>query len=735
VTGFFRELRRRKVIRMAGFYIVGAWLIMQAADVFFPGWGLPDAAINVLLIAAVVGFPLALVFGWFYDVTTHGIVRTPAADDVDTGKTIPLQRTDYLILAALAGIAVFIVSRAGIEIAETPRGEAAGMPAGSVGEAPPLEILPNSIAVLPFTNISSDPENEIFCDGISEEILNKLGAFSDLHVIARTSSFSFKDSDYAVPRISALLGVRYLLQGSVRKAGDRLRISARLVDDTGEQQWTETYDRELTDIFAVQTEIADMVASMVAPQISHQTAQRYEPDVDAYQSFLSGRELVYKRDTRAAVDELAVALRLDPDFADAHAELAIALLIGAPGEADLRQAREAIDTALQLRPGLPRALAARGLLLQQQRSPDWSGAEAVLRMALEKDPNMVDAMNWLSITLAAEGVEQERKALMERAAQLDPLHPVIVANLASLYWEEGELNRAEQTMIRLTEVPHPGRAPFIYLRDLYLATGQLVKMNAIEKRLALLGLHVYYGLALNYAVLGLWDEAAYWNARWQRDFPDFLFTGYAEMNLPAWQGRYDDAVRAFQDALEERGANLSELERTFSLYLGRYQALAGDHVGAVATLAPVLPETINTRRLDDEVIDGYHALAWSYLQLGEPDKAQALLSQFDEFFRDAEEKQLSQRNPNLYLFAQNTLLVGNVDLALDRFEKAIDAGWREFYTKRHDPRWAALKNDPRYEALMAKVRGDVDRQRAEVEQMDAAEDFPALLDSVQASRQ
>jgi len=719
---------------MAGFYIVGAWLVMQAADVFFPGWGLPDSAINVLLMAAVVGFPLALVFGWFYDVTTHGIVRTPSADGDYSGGSTPLQRTDYVVLAALAGVAIVIVYRAGTEIAETPRTETAETQILESVQSATVEKLPKSIAVLPFTNISSDPENEVFCDGISEEILNKLGAFPDLHVIARTSSFSFKGSDYGVPRISGLLGVRYLLQGSVRKAGDRLRISAQLVDDTGAQQWTETYDRELSDVFAVQAEIADIVASMVAPQISHQTAQSYEPDVEAYQRFLSGRELVYIRQTDAAVDELAAAIRLDPDFAEPHAELAIALLIGYPDSADFRQAREAIDTALQLSPGLPRALAARGLLLEQQSPPDWPAAEALLREVLEKDPNMVDAMNWLSTALGAKGDDTERKVLLERAARIDPLHPVITVNLADLYWDEGDSARAEQAMIRLTELPEPSRSPFVYLRDLYLATGQLVKMNAIEKRLALLGLHVYYGLALNYAVLGMWDEATYWNTRWQQDFPDFFFTGYAGINVPMWQGRYDDAVRVFQNALEARGANLSDLDPIFSFYLGRAQALAGDYLDAVVTLAAVLPGSVDRRFLDEERVEGYHALAWSYTRLGTPDKLRSLLEQIDGEFRRLEEQGVNQHNPSLYLFAQNTLLMGDVELALDRFETAVDAGWSEYYTRHHDPRWAALKGNPRYEALMARVKADVDRQRAEVEATDAGEDFPGLLDRVQAAR-
>ncbi|MGD8425529.1 MAG: hypothetical protein PVH13_09815, partial [Gammaproteobacteria bacterium] len=289
---FVRELRRRRVFRTAGIYIVGAWLLLQVADVLFPGWGLPDAAVNALFFAAVIGFPVALVFGWFYDVTTHGIVRTPSADEEGGDAPLPLQRRDYLILASLGIVAAVIAFDATREIVETPRvDESAAGPA----ERPDLAAkLPNSIAVLPFANISNDPDNEVFCDGVSEEILNKLGAFSDLNVIGRTSSFAFKGSDYRIPKISALLGAEYLLQGSVRKQGDRLRISAQLVDSTGAQRWSNTFDRNLEDIFAIQVEIADVVASTVVPQITAPQPS-YQPKLDAYQHFLVGRELLRKR--------------------------------------------------------------------------------------------------------------------------------------------------------------------------------------------------------------------------------------------------------------------------------------------------------------------------------------------------------------------------------------------------------------------------------------------------------
>ncbi|MGD8533804.1 MAG: tetratricopeptide repeat protein, partial [Gammaproteobacteria bacterium] len=501
---FITELRRRRVFRTAGIYVVGAWLLLQVADVLFPGWDLPDAAINVLFFAAVIGFPLALVFGWFYDVTTHGIVRTPSVEQEGAETPLALQSRDYLILAALAVVGIAILTQTTREVVEMPR----------VVEVTPLEVsvveekLPNSIAVLPFANISNDPDNEVFCDGVSEEILNKLGAFSDLNVIGRTSSFAFKGSDYRIPKISALLGAEYLLQGSVRKQGDRLRISAQLVDSTGAQRWSNTFDRNLEDIFAIQVEIADVVASTVVPQITAPQPS-YQPKLDAYQHFLVGRELLRKRkDIRGeARRQLQKAIELDPAYAEAYAELAATYAIGIVTPEDAEKAEAAIQTALTLQPGMPRALAAQGLLLQELGDP--AASETVLREVLEKDPNMVDALNWIGNALAMQCKPEEDMTRLERAARLDPLNGAIAVNIAGRFSRRGDYERAEHELLRLLEMPDPGLYPYIYLRDLYSDTGRLVDLNLIEKRRALEAGHHHSGLVLDYSLLGLWEHAMY----------------------------------------------------------------------------------------------------------------------------------------------------------------------------------------------------------------------------------
>ncbi len=721
LKGFVLELRRRRTFRTAGLYIVGAWLIMQAADVFFPAWGLPDAAINVLLATAILGFPLVLVFGWFYDITADGVVRTPVASTGDEHTSLPLQRKDYVLLGAIGLIAAYIVYDGVQGIVSAPRVAASrDEPAATSPEK-----LEHSIAVLPFANTSNDPDNEAFCDGISEEILHKLSNYAELHVIGRTSSFAFKGSDYRIPRIAALLGVRYLLQGSVRRDGNNLRILASLVDETGAQQWSSSYDRKLESVFAIQAEIADMVATSVVPQIVPRQASSYEPDLVAYQQYLVGRDLLWRRDWGAA-EALTKATELDPNFADAHADLAIALLIGPP---DLERGAQAIETALSLQPALPRALAARGLLLSAQTPPDYAASEQALREALAKDPDMVDAMNWLSSALSAQGKHAEAFRVMERAARIDPLHGAVAPNLAIGYAERGDFARAERMLLRLLDVPEPRLGTFMTLRNFYLDTGQFVKMNAVEKRFALSGLHIYYGLSLNYAALGMWDAAERWVNLAQEDFPDFPFTPFYPTLMPFWQGRYAEAAVKYR-------ANEQRLERgrpDTDYFYGEYQALAGDYDGAVATLELLLGQA-DVNVVDDRPIIGFQALAWAYLETGRRNEALSILGEIDGGFASYEAQGLLHVSGRLFSYAQNALLLGNLDEALDRLEQAVEAGWRQYPIQRHDPRWTPLHDHPRYVALMQRVMADVERQRAEVERIDAEDEFLERFESARRLR-
>jgi TolB-like protein/cytochrome c-type biogenesis protein CcmH/NrfG len=724
-----RELRRRRVFRTAGLYIVGAWLLMQAADLFFPGWGLPEAAINVLLLAAILGFPLALVFGWFFDITASGIVRT-SAQGGDSNATA-LRRSDYLLLGLIAAIAVIIAYDATDEILDTPRLEAD--PLATSDNLYDAEKLPNSIAVLPFINISDDPNNEFFCDGISEEILNKLAGFAELRVTGRRSSFVFKDSDYDLRRIAALLGVRYLLQGSVRKQAGQLRISAQLIGGDSVQQWSATFDRELKDVFEIQSEIADIVAQEVVPQVSLVAHSDFRPDLDAYEHFLKGRELVYLRRSRDAVPALAKAIELNPEYAEAHAEYAIALMLGSPSEADMDKARAAVDTALELRPELPRALAARGFLLETRTPPDHAGAVEALHAALERDPNMMDAMNWIQGALSFMGHNEEADEWLEKAYRVDPLHPAIATNYAERLRRHGDRKRERQILERLADIPDPSSYAFIGLRDLNHNEGRLVDLNLGAKERALRASFAYYDLALSYALIGRWKEVERWVERSQHDASRRLFAPFYPSLPPYFRGDYEEAAAVFEKILASRNEDVKAKGENFRIWLGELQGLAGDCHAATTTLGSTLDHLRSLLFGNVDAIEAVHALAWACRNergsSATRRNLEFLETKYEEFVADGS----VMKSIDMYLMARNAALLNQPQLALERLRLAIDAGWREYYIRHKDPRWNSLREHPEFQAMMTEVKADVDRQRAEIDRLDAEEDFPALLDRVHGS--
>jgi TolB-like protein len=719
VKGLVNELRRRHTFRTAGLYIVGAWLIMQAADVFFPAWGLPDAAINVLLATAILGFPLALVFGWFYDITSDGIARTPPADNTDEQVALPLQRRDYVLLGTLGLIAAFIVYDGVQDIVRAPR----VAPIPQIVDAELPEKPEHSIAVLPFANMSSDPQNEYIADGLSEEILHRLMGYPELYVIGRTSSFAFKNSDYGIPRISALLGVRHLLQGSARKQGNRLRITVQLVDEDGAQQWSEVFDRSFEDVFAIQEEIAGVVAQTIVPRVVAASRSAHEPDLEAYQHYLLGREYLHHRDVSAAEKELAKAIELDRSFAEAYAEYAIALSLFTNDTERLRQAEQSVERALELRPGLPRARAARGLL--QWMKGAMPEAEETLQRVLVDEPD-IDAINWLAGVLNLQGKHEEADAVTERGFRLDPLNPIIGSNLAEGYRHRGETAKAERILLRLDQLPQSHFYVVDSLVSLYRQTGRLVEMDRHIRRFIIDGefsdvpvYRVYRQMlvAESRALLNQWEQVRSLadEAGAITPDPNSLEETWARPHYQPlmWQGRYGAAVDALDRAASSIYGSVSRLPLELVLELGTLHALAGNHERAVRLLEPALPG--DWHRDPEEAFNAAHALAWSYRQTGETEKLRMLLEPFDLRAQELEAQGLLNRSHDLYQHAQVRLQLGDREGALDRLEQAVDAGWSEYYLHHKDPRWNPLIEDPRYQALMQGVKRNVDAQRAKIE--------------------
>jgi TolB-like protein/Tfp pilus assembly protein PilF len=465
------ELKRRNVVRVAVLYGLAAWLILQVADVLVPALGLPDWAMRFVALLLLLGFPLMLIFSWVYELTPEGLKKQ---HEVDRDQSITHEtgrKINYLIgaLAALA-IVVVVIERF------MPRNEPIPVatdaaPAAPTAPAAPLEETAaqteaKSIAVLPFVNMSSDADNEYFSDGLSEELLNLLASIPDLRVAARTSAFQFKGEKIDVKDVAQKLNVAHILEGSVRKSGNKVRITAQLVNAAdGYQLWSETYDRTLDDIFVVQDDIAgEVVKALQVTLLGTQLATRSRPvDSEAYNLALQGRFFLlrgHSDDFERAADYYRRSLERDPGYAPAWAGLSGAYAMQAflgyvPAADGFRRAREAAEKALALDPQLADAhLAMAGIY--RSYDWDWAAADASVRKALDLEPGKALAIGILGVQAAMVGRWSEAIDLANKAIERDPLWPNSYATLGYILLDVNRDTEAEAAFRKAVELDPAG---------------------------------------------------------------------------------------------------------------------------------------------------------------------------------------------------------------------------------------------------------------------------------------
>ncbi len=382
----FSELKRRNVFKVGGAYLVVAWLVIQVADTVAPQLGLPEWAPRFITLLVLLGFPLALVLAWIFDITPEGI----RADATPGTKQV-------LAVGTVVAMAIL-----GWYVPRLTRG-------------PQVAVDTRSIAVLPFVNMSGDPAQEYFSDGISEEILNVLARAPQLRVAARTSSFAFKGQNMEVPDIAKALQVGMILEGSVRQQGERVRITAQLVDaETGFHVWSETYDRDLKDIFAVQDEIAGAIGDELEIRVGGERASGSDGvvtvDPGAYDLYLHGLALWQARSEQGlldAVEDFNRAIEIDPKFAKAYGGLAMAYGVLADYttqisyEESYARSQDAGERALALDPTLPEAFAALGNVAVGGGRK--ATGLALLERAVSLSPSFASAQQWLGTSPGARG--------------------------------------------------------------------------------------------------------------------------------------------------------------------------------------------------------------------------------------------------------------------------------------------------------------------------------------------
>ncbi len=449
---FFSELKRRNVYKVAVAYAVVAWLLIQAASIFLPAFDAPPWVMKIFIIVIIFGFPVALIFSWAFEITPEGI---KLESEIEPSRSIK-PRTGRKIVAVTIALAVvaaglFVYQLVRSKSTITPRPASDSLRRGEQSEAAASSISRKSVAVLPFDNLSGDKENEYFSDGISEELLTVLQKIPGLHVAARTSAFSFKDKKASAQEIGQKLEVANLVDGSVRKSGNTVRIAARLSRaSTGEQLWSENYTRDLKDVFAVQSEIAQtIVAQLHAKLDGSAVAQQVQQAVrggttnpEAYEQFLQGRYYLNRfsvADFEKARTFLERACQLDPKFPLAWAALSQVWtlqtgwsdkLTRAQFSAGLARARETADRALQLDPDLPEALTAR-FSIQFLYDFDWKGGAETIKRAQALAPS--DPVILISAAEVAVIFRDYGRAvdLARQAVALDPVNAQVRVYLAN----------------------------------------------------------------------------------------------------------------------------------------------------------------------------------------------------------------------------------------------------------------------------------------------------------------
>jgi TolB-like protein len=431
------ELKRRNVVRVAAFYLLAAWLTLQVTELLFDVLELPQWSARLVLGLLVVGFPLVLLFSWVYELTPEGLKKQHEVDR-DQSITHETGRKINYMIGALAVLAIIVVA---VErfIPRTAPAAITEDAAAASSPSTPVQAAAKSIAVLPFVNMSGDAGNEYFADGLSEELLNRLTSIADLRVAARTSAFQFKGEKIGVQEVARKLNVAHVLEGSVRKSGNKVRITAQLVKAAdGYHVWSQSYDRTLEDIFVVQDEIAgEVVKALKLTLLGTPSVTRSRPvDPEAYNLALQGRFFLERRgqqDLERSVDYFRRSGERDPGYAPAWAGLSEAYAQQAnqghvPVADGYRRAREAAEKALALDAQLVDAHLAMGSI-HAVYDWDWEAADASLRKALALEPGNAQALRYVSRLALTLGRWNEAIDLANKALERDPLRPNSYSNL------------------------------------------------------------------------------------------------------------------------------------------------------------------------------------------------------------------------------------------------------------------------------------------------------------------
>ncbi|MEY2555614.1 MAG: hypothetical protein QOF93_758, partial [Verrucomicrobiota bacterium] len=556
IDNFFSELKRRNVYKVAVAYAVVGWLVIQISSTVLPTFHAPEWVVQTLVVLVALGFPIALVLAWAFEATPEGIKRTEVADAMPAELGRKKRAWIYVaIVGGMLSVGLFFLGRYGFQNMNS-----------SMTELPA-----KSIAVLPFDNLSGDPNNAFFAEGVQDEILTRLAKVADLKVISRTSTQRFKSAPSDLRDIAKQLGVAHILEGSVQKSSDQVRVNVQLINAlTDAHLWADTYDRKLIDIFSVESEIAKTIADTLQAKLtgSEKTAMSKKPTAnpEAYELYLKGRFFWNKRtsqDLPKSVDYYKQAIAKDPNYALAYAGLADAYVlypdygVGAPAEF-YPMAKEMATKALSLESTLGEPHAALGLAYTNF-DRDFAKAIAEFERSIQLNPNYATAHQWFDTPLQATGQVDRAIAESRKAIELDPLSLIVNADLAFIYLNARRFDEALAQSRKTLEIDPNFHVVREYLGEALQFKNQLAEALSEFRAAAAVATDEPFTNALlgqACARAGLRDEAQKILAHLEEQSRTKFVTGWSLAVVRLALGDKDGAAAALQSAYDQHAPEI-----------------------------------------------------------------------------------------------------------------------------------------------------------------------------------
>jgi len=729
------ELRRRNVLRVAATYAVVAWIIIEAGSVLLPTFGASESAFQIYVVVVVIGFLASLVVAWAFEVTPEGVKLEKNVDRSESITPRTGRRLDYVFIGLL-------VIALGVSVTLNVTG---------MRDAPEeIQVASSgdrlSIAVLPFTSRSTDPENQLFADGIHDDLLTRLANIGALKVISRTSMMEYRDTTKNLRQVGEELGVGTVLEGAVQRVGDNVRITAQLIDaSTDEHIWANSYDRQLSvaNLFAIQSEISAEISRALQATLTDAEQLRLEiiptDSLAAYNLYTQGRDNLYKRrleTLQKAREQFEEAIALDPDYAEAYAGLAESVLLilanhqAVSTDEAFDVAEASLDKALSLNPEMAEAHASLGLLKHQKwqetrTGPGLEEAEACFVSALDINPNSASAYMWFASVRGTQQRFEEAIDLYHESLRVDPLGKIPYANLPALYAQRGQNEEALDLYVKAVEIHPEWPTAYQNLAFQLNGLGRMDEAVAWGVKGREFSTDPAWGapMALAYIEFGDYDKILELFSDFTSDHPNYDLGRSFETAL---RGDFKGAAEIVEDTIEG-----VEYPRQIQLALiATFSMLAGDYEKARRYSELLNPEFAADADPEVDMYNVGNLVGYAFIlqNLDENQRADALLNLAFEVVQTLPRTGLAGHGIR---DVQILALQGKTREALAAFRDAIDEGFRGTVASNGwplaiDPYLDSLRDQPGFQAMVEEIDDAIDAMRQRLAEAEQSGDWDSL---------